>query len=189
MLLLAALVIAIPAAALFVLHANPRGYLDSRNPAGVAVGRLVSGIRNVQTDGGRGANSRFASTSVIVADVRDGGWMRLGAGPAADATYFPLMYPGAGGVAVGANALWVSVLFDFGELGVAVLAVLLLVAAWRLRRSPQMAAVLLPFLVAVLVNSSGADVPVAALAVMLFAGGWAVRSGDFLDDPGHLSQQ
>lgn len=175
MVLLATLAVIIPAGFFFVLHANPQGYLDSSNPAEVAVGRLVSGIRNVQTDGQQGANSRFASTSVIIADVRDNGWMRLGAGPAADATYFPLMYPWAYGVTVGANALWVSILFDFGELGVAVLAVLLVMTGWRLRRTPGMAAILLPFLVAVLVNSSGADVPFVALAVMAYGFGWARR--------------
>jgi hypothetical protein len=170
--LLAVLAAVIPAAAFFVLHANPQGYLDSGNPAEVAAGRLVSGIRNVQTGGREGANTRFASTSAIIAEVRDSGRMRLGAGPAADATFFPAMYSGPYGVTTGANALWVSVLFDFGEAGVAVLAVLMALAAWRVRRFPEMAAVLLPFLVAVLVNSAGADVPLAALAVMVYGFGW-----------------
>jgi O-Antigen ligase len=176
MVLLAALAAVIPAAVVFVLHANPQGWLDSGNSAEVAAGRLISGIRNVQTGGAQGANSRFESTAAIVAVVRDGGWMRLGAGPAADATYLPAMYPSVNGTTVAANALWVSVLFDFGETGVAVLAVLMAAAAWRMRRFPVMCAVLLPFLVALAVNSDGADVPFGALAVMAFACGWAQRA-------------
>jgi len=44
------------------------------------------------------------------------------------------------------------------------LGVLMLAAAWRMRRSPAMAAIFLPFLVASLVNSAGADVPRVASA-------------------------
>jgi hypothetical protein len=170
--LLMALAAVITAGTFFVLHANPQNYLDSGNAAEVAAGRLLSGIRNVSTDGQQGQNARFTSTTVILADVRANGWMRLGAGPAADSTYFPAKYPGAY-TAVAANALWVSVLFDFGEVGLAVLAALIAAAALRMRHRPGMAAILLPFLVAVLVNSAGADVPIAVLAVMLFAFGWA----------------
>lgn len=178
MLLLAALAVIIPAAALFILHANPQGYLDSANPAEVAVGRFISGIRNVDTDGQQGTNGRFQSTTVAIADVRENGWMRLGAGPAADQTWFPAMYPGAHGAAdltEAANALWVSVLFDFGEVGVVVLAAVMIAAAWRVRRFPVMAAVLLPFLAAALVNSDDACPPLVALGVLLFAFGWAQR--------------
>src|ERR1019366_4671113 len=126
--LLMALAAVITAATFFVLHANPQNYLDSGNAAEVAAGRLLSGIRNVSTDGQQGQNARFTSTTVILADVRANGWMRLGAGPAADSTYFPAKYPGAY-TAVAANALWVSVLFDFGEVGLAVLAALIAAAA------------------------------------------------------------
>lgn len=168
MLLLAVLAIIVPLAALFVLRASPQAWLDGGSPAKVAIGRLISGMRNVDTDGQQGANARFASTAIIVADVRDSGWMRFGAGPAVDATYLPAMYLSASGTAVAVNALWVAVLLDFGEAGVAALAMLLVAAGWRLRRSPEMAAILLPFLVAVLVNSAGADVPLAALAVMAY---------------------
>jgi hypothetical protein len=173
MALLAALAIVIPAAALFVLHASPQNYLDSGNPAEVAVGRLISGVRNVQTDGQQGANTRFANTSGVIEAARDGGWMRLGAGPAADATYFAATGPVIAGRPVAANALWASVLFDFGECGVAVLAVLMIAAAWRMRRFPVLAAVLLPFFVASLVNSAVPDWSLAALGVMLSGFGWA----------------
>ena len=97
----------------------------------------------------------------------------VGAGSAADSTWLPAMYPGPDGAAVAANALWVSFLFDYGETGVAVLGVLMAIAAWRMRRDPLMAAILLPFFVATLVNSTGADTALVALGVMLFAFGWA----------------
>jgi hypothetical protein len=160
----------------FVQHASPQPYLASSNPAEVAVGRLLSGIRNVVTDGQQGSNSHFGSAVVTIADVRQNGWMLAGAGPAADETWFPAQYPAtAFGLPVEPNALWVSVLFDFGEWGVAVLAVLMLTAVWRLRRSPVMCAILLPFIVMSLTDSAeGAfTYSFAALAVMLFAFGWA----------------
>lgn len=74
------------------------------------------------------------------------------------------------------NALWVSVLFDFGEGGVAVLAAMMIAAAWRMRHSPPMTAVLLPFFVASLVNSSIPDWSFVALGIMLFGLGWAPKS-------------
>ncbi|MGH3257970.1 MAG: hypothetical protein ACRDOU_21690 [Streptosporangiaceae bacterium] len=187
-LLLAALVILIPAGILVVQDSHPDAWIVSGDPAKVAVGRLLSGIQNAETGGQVGTNSRLTTTSAVVADVRDSGWMRFGAGPAADATYFPAMYPGPHGSTLTPNALWVSVLFDFGEGGVVILVVLLLVAAWRMRVSPVMTALLLPFLVASLVNSSVPDYSFAALAVMLFgfrlvtpwrraaAGHWNVRT-------------
>lgn len=177
MVLLAALAVAVPLAALFVLHANPQGWLDSSNPAEVAAGRLVSGIRNVETGGQEGTSTRFANTAAAVEVARDNGWLRTGAGPAADVTYFAVMYPAADGQPVAVNALWASVLFDFGEGGLAVLALLLAVAAWRMRRYPELAAVLLPMCVASLVNSAIPDWSLAALAVMLFAFGWVPQQG------------
>jgi hypothetical protein len=172
MALLAALAVVIPAAAVFVLHASPQGYLDSSNPAEVAAGRLISGIRDVETGGQEGTNTRFANTAGVVDVARDNGWLHAGAGPAADVTYFAVMYPPSAGQPVAVNALWASVLFDFGEGGLAVLALLLVIAAWRMRRYPELAAILLPMCVASLVNSSIPDWSFAALAVMLFAVGW-----------------
>jgi len=110
--------------------------------------------------------------------VRDGGWMRAGAGPGADVTYFAATGPDAGGHPVAANAIWASALFDFGEYGVAVLGLLMVTAAWRLRRRPVLAAVLLPFMVASLVNSEIPDWSLAALAIMLAAFGWGRPSAD-----------
>ena len=93
-LLLCALCLIIPAAVAFVLHASPQAYLQSSNPAEISVGRLLSGIRNVQTNGQQGANARFTNATVTFAAVRQNGWMHLGAGPGAEATYFPAVYPG-----------------------------------------------------------------------------------------------
>ena len=166
------LVILITASALFTQRADAAAWLDSGNPAKIAVGRLVSGIHNVETGGGEGTNGRFQSTTIVVAAAREHGWMHFGAGPSADSTWLPAMYPGSGGATVAANALWVGILFDYGEAGVAVLAVLMIVAVWRMRRNPQMTAILLPFFISTLVNSSGADTALVALGIMLFAFRW-----------------
>ena len=171
--LLVILPITILAGAFFVQHAHSAAWLDSGNPAKIAVGRLVSGIRNVETGGEEGTNSRFQSTIVVIGAAREHGWMHFGAGPAADSTWLPAMYPGPSGATEAANALWVGILFDFGEVGVAALGAMMIVAVWRMRRNPQMAAILLPFFIATLVNSSGADTALVALGIMLFAFRWA----------------
>lgn len=177
-LVLGVLAVAIAGGVLFVQHVNAQAWLDSGNPARIAVGRLVSGIDSAETGGAAGSNSRFASTTAIVTIVRDNGWDAAGAGPAADSTWLPAMYPAASGTAVAANALWVVFLFDYGIPGAVILLVLLAAAAWRMRRCPELAAILLPFTVSCLVNSSGPDPLFAALGIMLFAFGWAPR------DPG-----
>jgi hypothetical protein len=173
-LLLAMLVVIVPVGVFFVQQANPQPYLDSGNAAKVAAGRLLSGIRNVETGGQEGSNDHFASAPVVIADARDGGWLITGAGPAADVTWFPAKYPPAEGPVILPNALWESVLFDYGEWGVVVLTVLLLTAAWRVRRFPEMAAVLLPFMVMSVTDSAEGSFGYVftALAVMLFAFGW-----------------
>jgi hypothetical protein len=173
---LAALGALIPGAVIFVQDANADAWIASRNSAEVAVGRLVNGIRNAETGGQVGYNSRVTTTTIVVADTRNGGWMRTGAGPAADATYFTAEYPKAAGPPMAANALWVSTLFDLGEWGVAVLGVMMLAAVWRMHRNPRMTAILLPFLTASLVNSSIPDYSFAALGIMLFAFGWMTRA-------------
>jgi hypothetical protein len=175
--LLVILAIIIPAGALFVQRADAAAWLDSGNPAKIAVGRLVSGIHNVETGGEVGTNVRFQSATVVIAATREHGWMHFGAGPAADSTWLSAMYPdAAGGATVAANALWIAFLFDYGEAGVAVLAAMMIVAVWRMRRNPQMTAILLPFFIAQLVNSSGADTALVALGIMLFTFGWAPRA-------------
>lgn len=171
--LLVTLAIIILAGASFVQRANAAAWLDSGNPTKIAVGRLISGIQNVETGGEEGTNSRFQSTTVVIAAAREHGFMHFGAGPAADSTWLPAMYPGPSGTTEAANALWVSILFDFGEVGVAALGALMIVAVWRMRRNPQMTAILLPFFIATLVNSSGADTALVALGIMLFTFRWA----------------
>ena len=173
LLLLAALAVAVPAAAFWVLHASPQGWLDSGNAGKVAVGRLLSGVRNVETDGQQGSNDRYANTAVVIADARTQG--PLGAGPAADTVFFPATYPAASGTQYDPVALWSSILFDYGMLGVAVLAALMLAAVWQMRRTPVMTGILLPFFVASLVNSAEGTFGYAfvALGIMLFVCGWA----------------
>ena len=172
--LLAALGLTIPAAVFFILHANPQAWEESGNPAEVAIGRLVSGMRNVGTSGQEGVNARFANTTGVIEAVRENGWMRLGAGPAADVTYFAAeRLSGSGQQVAGVNALWVEVLVDFGETGVSLLGILLIVAAWRMRRFPEAAAILLSLSVASLVNSDIPDWSFPALAILVFGFGWA----------------
>ena len=107
--------------------------------------------------------------------------MHFGAGPAADVTWLSAMYPPSSGSEVDANALWVAILFDFGEVGVAMLGAMMIVAVWRMRRNPRMAAILLPFSIEALVNSSGAGPEPAfvALGIMLFAFRWAPTVAPF----------
>ena len=170
--LLAALLVLIPAVGVFVVRADPVAWMASGNSAEVAVGRLMSGIRNVGTDGQEGTNSRFEDTAGVLATIRENGWMHFGAGPAADATYFYAVKPAHVRVA-GVNALWVSVLFDYGEGGVVVLVLLMMTAASRMRRFPAMAAIFLPLFVASMVNSTVPDWTVAGLGMMLYGFGWA----------------
>ena len=169
-----AVVFAITAGIWFAQAASPTRYLDSGNTVEVQAGRLLSGIRNVETDGQDGANDHFASATTTITAVREHGWMRFGVGPAADETWFPAEYPPALGTSVQPNALWVSVLFDFGEMGVAVLAALMLAAIWRMRRHPVLAAVFLPFFAQALTDSAGGPFGYSfvALGIMLFAFGW-----------------
>lgn len=173
--LLAALAGIIAASVLFVQRADYQHYEASGSTAEVALGRLVSGIRNVETGGADGQNGRFQSAQQILALVSEHGWERYGAGPAASSVYLPAVYPAWAGPAVAANSLWLEVLFDFGAGGVAVLGLLMLTAGWRMRRYPAVAAILLPSLIASLVNSSTADTLMAALAIMLFVPGYAGR--------------
>jgi hypothetical protein len=165
----------IPAGLFFVSTAQPSRYLNSHSSAEKAVGRLLAGIESVETDGRQGHNTRFASTKVVIAEVRANGWMLTGAGPAADITYFPAKFRGT----FQPNALWASVFFDFGFAGVLVLAVLMLVAVWRMRRHPQMCAILLPFFVASLINSAEGtfEYKFVALGIVLFAFGWVCPGG------------
>jgi hypothetical protein len=167
-----ALAAVIPAAVLFVQTANRFQYLDSHNTAEVAAGRLLSGITYIETGGRAGHNTRFADTTLAISQARAHHWLVTGAGPAADETYFPAKFPSG---LLRPNALWVSVLFDFGLVGVVVLAILMLAAVWRMRHRPALAAILLPFFVTALINSAEGSYEYAfvALGILLFTFGWA----------------
>jgi hypothetical protein len=171
----------IPVALLFVITAQPGGYLNSHSSAEKTVGRLLAGIESVETGGRQGHNTRFASTKVVIAEVRANGWMVTGAGPAADITYFPAKFRGA----FQPNALWVSVLFDFGVIGLVALGALMLAAVWRMRRYPQICAILLPFFVASLINSAEEtfEYKFVALGIVLFAFGWVRPGGTGVSPP------
>ena len=167
-----ALAVSLPAAVLFVYTAGPSPYLDSHNTAEKAVGRLLAGIEYAKTDGRAGHNTRLADTRVVISEAKANGWILAGAGPAADQTYFPARFPSG---TLRPNALWVSVLFDFGLIGVLLLGALMVIAVWRMRHRPQMCAILLPFFVASLINSAEGsfEYGFVALGIMLFAFGWA----------------
>ena len=172
---LLALCAVIPAAVLFVQASRPGRYIHSHNAAEAAVGRLLSGIDNVESDGRSGHNTRFASTRAVISAVRADGLIVAGAGPAADITYFRAEFPSGD---VQPHALWVTVLFDFGAVGVALLAILMLTAVWRMRARPLALAVLLPFFVASLINSAeeAFGYQFVVLGIVLFAFGWAQPS-------------
>ena len=177
--LMIAMAVIVASGVLFVVQANPGPWLASGNAEKIAVGRLVEGIQAIGSNGQPGANGRWSNAEAVLADARSNGWMLFGAGPVADATYFPATYPqrlsigGALGGGVAPNAIWISTLFDLGEVGVAVLGALMVTAVWRMRRFPQTAAILLPFFTASLVNSTVPDYgSVVALGIMLFTFGW-----------------
>ena len=180
-LLLVILAIIVPAGVFFVQRADAAAWLDSGNPTKIAVGRLVSGIQNVETDGDEGTNSRFQSTTVVIAAAREHGLMHFGAGPAADVTWLAAMYPEPSGTIVGANTLWAAILFDFGEVGVAAFSAMMIAAVWRMHRNPRMTAIVLPFFIAALVNSTsaGPGTEFIALGIMLFAFRWAPKAAPF----------
>jgi hypothetical protein len=175
-----ALVVSLPAAVLFVYAAGPGPYLEGHNTAEKAVGRLLAGIEYAKTDGRAGHNTRLADTRVVISEAKANGWILAGAGPAADDTYFPARFPSG---TLRPNALWVSVLFDFGLIGVLLLGNLMVIAVCRMRYRPQMCAILLPFFVASLINSAEGNFEYGfvALGITLFAFGWAGTSQ--VDDP------
>lgn len=170
--ILGALVILVSLGGIFVQRSHPQAWMDSRNSVKIAVGRLVSGLQNIETGGQSGVNGRFQNATIVVDAAKANGWMHFGAGPGADATYFPVMYPATGNTPVSANAIWVSTLFDLGELGTAVLLILVAATVWRIRPFARMTALLLPFIAASMVNSSIPDYSFTVLGIMLFGFGW-----------------
>jgi hypothetical protein len=170
------LAVFIPVSASFALTAVPAQYLNSHNSAENAIGRLLAGIQNIDTDGRLGHNTRWAGTRMVVADAAENGWLVAGAGPGATRTYALARHlKGSRPLPYGTPTLWVGILFDFGAIGVAVLGVLMLVAVWRMRCRPELCAILLPFSVAAIVNSAEGSFAFifVALGIMLFTFKWA----------------
>lgn len=112
------------------------------------VARLASGIANVQSGQTQGRNDRWASLQAIVDAMTGNGWWWTGIGPGSE-SYWRDTLDG-----VLPNSLPVYVAGSFGVLGVAALSVLLVAAVVRLRRS-RLFPLVLPFVVASLVNSAG----------------------------------
>lgn len=133
----------------------------------------------MNSNGEVGVNTRYSSTTVVIQDVENSGWLIAGAGPAADINYFEQKYPDPLDT-YRPISLWLNILFDFGEVGVAVLAVLIFWSAGRMRRQPAMAAILLPFVMSSLINSAEGyfQYEFVALAIMFFAFGWTSPRSD-----------
>jgi hypothetical protein len=177
----AVMVAALVLSANFIRTADPNRYLESSNPTVNSVGRLLSGVQNIQTSGGLGKNDRFGNIRQTFADRDEGGWKYTGAGPDADTVYFSVKYPGRENTerAVAPNALWAATAFNFGDYGMLVLLVLIGIAVVRMRYRPLAAAVLLPFCVASMINSSPELYKFALLAILLFTFGWAFKPSAF----------
>lgn len=181
--LLVASALIIPLVAFFVQTASPNQYLRSSSSLERAAGRLLSGVRNIETGGKLGHNTRYADTLVVIQELHLHGWLITGAGPGAESTYFPAKYPDVAGNYM-PTAFWVSILFDFGEIGVTVLGILMLLGLWRMRHHPDMAAVFVPFFLASLINSAEGsfEYSFVVLGIMLSGFGWSEHSAARSDD-------
>jgi hypothetical protein len=126
------------------------------------VARLASGVANVRSGQTQGRNDRWFSTQAIVDAMTEHRWWWTGIGPGSESYWRETL----GGVLP--NNLPVYVAGSFGVVGVAVLAGLIVVAVVRLRQSALFPLVL-PFIVAALVNSAGGweSYKYAVLAIVL----------------------
>ena len=115
---------------------------------GQIVARLASGIANIQSGQTQGRNDRWTSLQAIADAMTTHGWWWTGIGPGSE-SYWRDTLDG-----VLPNSLPVYVAGSFGIAGLAILAVLLVVTLVRLRYSALFPLVL-PFLVASLLNSAG----------------------------------
>jgi hypothetical protein len=170
-------------AVFFIQTASPSQYLQGSNSLEKAAGRLLSGIRNIETGGKLGHNTRYEDTLAVIQQLRLNGWLVAGVGPGAESTYFPAKYPGISGNHM-PTAFWVSILFDFGIIGVAILGVLMLLGLWRMRDRPDLAAIYVPFFLASLINSAEGSFEYSfiVLGIMLSGFGWSRRSIARSDD-------
>jgi hypothetical protein len=140
------------------------------------VARLASGIANVQSGQTQGRNDRWFSTQAIFDAMTGHGWWLTGIGPGSESYWRDTL----GGVLP--NNLPVYVAGSFGAVGLAALAGLVVVAVVRLRRT-RLFPLVLPFIVAALVNSAGGweSYKYAVLAIVLACGG--------LRPVGHLERE
>ncbi|GAA0921550.1 hypothetical protein [Virgisporangium aurantiacum] len=139
------------------------------------VARLASGIANIQSGQTQGRNDRWTSLQAILDAMTGHGWWWTGIGPGSE-SYWRDTLDG-----VLPNSLPVYVAGSFGVFGVAALGVLLVLAVVRLRRS-ALFPLILPFMVASLINSAGGweSYKYAVLAMALACG---TRSGDRHSNP------
>jgi hypothetical protein len=108
--------------------------------------RLASGVHAMESGGTEGRNDRFSGTQSIIHDLATHGWLAAGIGPGAEGYILEHHR-------LGPNALPVYLLACFGIIGVLVFAVLVVIAAVRLRKFESFR-IFLPFIVASLINSA-----------------------------------
>ena len=180
---LVASALVLPLVIFFIQTASPSHYLQSSNSLEKAAGRLLSGARNIEAGGKFGHNTRYRDTLVVIHELRLNGWLIAGAGPAAESTYFPARYPSVSGNYM-PTAFWVSILFDFGLIGVTILGIFMLLALWRMRDRPEMAAIFVPFFLASLINSAEGsfEYSFVVLGIALSGFGWSRHSVDKFED-------
>jgi hypothetical protein len=179
---IAGVVAAVVAGLWFVETADPVAWSNSDNEVSQSIGKLLSGIDNVRTGGDVGRNDRYQSTDLTFDEIDELDIGLVGAGPDAHAVYFAEKYPAPAGAlrGPGPNAIWVMAAFNFGWLGMLALLALLALTVARMRRDMEVAAVLLPFVLASLVNSASgfALYKFTLLAMLLFVFGWSRLRAD-----------
>jgi hypothetical protein len=131
-------------------NANSADLLASRSPIGFELGRLASGIQNIDSNGASGFNARFGSTITVFRESSILGRSSFGLGPA---TAAPFLNAEFGKLVVTPNAIWVEEGFDFGFAGLLLFGVAFAVALVTAARRED-ATVFIPFMVAALLNSA-----------------------------------
>lgn len=128
--------------------ADYKSMIVSKNAVEVSLGRLISGLQNVQTGGIKGYNSRYSGAQDTLDELHAANLTYTGLGPGSSDVYFIAKYGDTK-----SYSFLLAVLFDFGILGLAAL-VLAVLAALRRMRYNAAASVFVPFLVAGCINSA-----------------------------------
>ncbi|HEX3565504.1 MAG TPA: hypothetical protein VHU17_09035, partial [Acidimicrobiales bacterium] len=146
--------------------------------------KLLSGVQNITSNGTQGANPRFASVGLTRYELSYHGKESSGYGPGAVSVYWPAEYPPTLSFAPRPNSLWEEMWFDFGVYGLVIFVLLLIPTIWRMRKYPAAMALILPFMVASMVNSTGPELyKWTFLAIYLFGFGWLpARDLDHIDE-------